>query len=158
MDVRVEFSEFETVMGNITFLCWYIVCVAASYSFNSLSGYQKPWDVQRYWPLLPNSWYCDIQFICFVMCDWGRTSQLQLKKLSLFVFHFLVLLSLYVCLSSSSLGDDFTEPRNLKLSPGLQSASEKPINSSFKPFILCACDVHVRGGLASGSLSLASSL
>lgn len=38
-------------------------------------------------------------------------------------------------LSSSSVCDDFTEPRNLKLSPGLQPASEKPINSSFKPFV-----------------------
>lgn len=48
-------------------------------------------------------------------------------------------------LAPSPLGDDFTERRNLKPSPGLQPASEKPINSSFKPFVppgrsACVCD------------------
>lgn len=67
--------------------------------------------------------------ICvFVVCDWGWKSHTQLKKLFLPICLFLVL-----TLSSSSLCDDFTEPRNLKLSLGLQPASEKPINSSFKP-------------------------
>lgn len=51
--------------------------------------------------------------------------------------HFYSYFSLSLCLSSC---DDFTEPRNLKLSLELQPASEKPINSSFKRFVsLCVC-------------------
>lgn len=53
------------------------------------------------------------------------------KNLSVCIHHSSFSPSLSLCLSSSRICDDFTEPRNLKLSLGLQSASEKPINSSF---------------------------
>lgn len=71
-------------------------------------------------------------------------NQVCLRFLAVFLVH---LYFVTVCMNGSrgatphykvsvcSYFNGFSEPRNLKLSLELQSASEKPINSAFEPFI-----------------------
>ena len=92
--------------------------------------------------LLTSTWYASRDrlkrhrmFMHIYVNGAGRAT----PALSIWLFSFFFSL----CLSPSFLRDDFTEPRNLKLSLGLQPASEKPINSSFKPFVPLARTVCV---------------
>lgn len=148
---------------------WYVQDfkpISATPTIKSESQLRHDYDLRTLTPLskLFCPFVCAWISLCFVMCDRGWKSHTRLKNrlplslaLSLSVFF-----SFSLRLSSSSPSDDFTEPRNLKLSLGLQPASEKPINSSFKPFVplgssVCVMHMHA-GALTVRRLPSASSL
>lgn len=139
---RLKVSNMLVISWNLCVSTCKAACKAASAMVSNL--------ILR---IVEFQWYHDIpSSLCYVWLGLEDPHPALKRPLCICLFLFLTL-----SLSSSSVCDDFTESRNLKLSLGLQSVSEKPIKSSFKPFVLCVCVMHMYAGPCKW-LYLASSL